>query len=260
MRIFDLHNDLITAVGSDEAKRIIGKNGRRGVKALYAVWGTKLGLVDFIGKCRFLSQTAEYYSVEDASATVADFAALQLKNLACCSLTWNYDNAFAGGAEGKSGLTEEGKRFIRFLNRKGIAVDLSHLNERSFWEAIKISDRVLATHSCPFAVKRHLRNLKDRQIAAIVEKGGIVGITPVPSFVKNGNESGYFAALDYFINKLGCDNVALGTDYFGSDGIFGLRDYDELERKIRLHVSEKYGNYCSDKVLFGNSERFFIGK
>ena len=260
MRILDLHNDLITAVADDRALRIMKNNRRRGVKALYAVWGTKLSLVDFIGKCRFLSQNAEYYSVEDASATGTNFDALPLKNLTCCSLTWNYDNAFAGGAEGKSGLTEEGKRFIRYLNRKEIAVDLSHLNERSFYEAIKISDRVIATHSCPFSVKRHLRNLKDRQIAAIVEKGGIVGITPVPSFVAHGTESGYLAALDYFINKFGCDNVAIGSDYFGSDGIDGLRSYDELLRKVRSYVAEKYGNYCADKILFGNAERFFSRK
>lgn len=258
MRIFDLHNDLITGgVGFSQALEIKKDDASHEITALYAVWGTRLGFKEFIEKCVFLSQNFGLYSVEDASVAGGGFSALPLKNLKCCSLTWNYDNIFAGGANGFGGLTELGKSFVCFLNDNNVAVDLSHLNERSFYDVIAIAKRPIVTHSGIFSLKHHARNLKDEQIKAVINKNGIVGLTPVSDFVPGGDKDGFFRALSYFIDNFHDDNLAIGSDFYGSDGIAGLKDYYELSDEIDAFLTSGYGKKCSKKVLCENAGKFF---
>ncbi len=256
--MFDLHNDLITGGASfSQAQEIINDDAAQGITALYAVWGTRLSYREFIDKCVFLERNCRFYSIEDASVARENFTALPLNNLKCCSLTWNYDNVFAGGANGSGGLTALGEDFVRFLNANDVAVDLSHLNERSFYDVIGIAKKPLATHSGIFALKPHARNLKDEQIEAIINKNGIVGLAPVPDFVPGGNKAGFFGSLSYFMDKFGCDNLAIGTDFFGSDGIDGLKNYRTLTDEIKAFLTVGYGKKCAKKVLYGNAEKFF---
>ncbi len=258
MRIFDLHNDLITGGASfSQALEIINDDAEHAITALYAVWGTRLDFKDFIEKCVFLSQNCGLYSVEDASVAGSGFSALPLKNLKCCSLTWNYDNIFAGGANGFGGLTELGKSFVCFLNDNNVAVDLSHLNERSFYDVIEIAKMPIVTHSGIFSLKHHARNLKDEQIKAVINKNGIVGLTPVPDFVPGGNEEGFFGSLSYFIDNFHDDNLAIGSDFYGSDGIDGLKSYRALMDEINVFLTSVYGKKCSKKVLCENAGKFF---
>ncbi len=258
MRIFDLHNDLITGGTSfSQALEIINDDAAQEITALYAVWGTRLSYREFIDKCVFLARNCRFYSIEDASIVGENFAALPLNNLKCCSLTWNYDNAFAGGANGSGGLTALGEDFVRFLNANDIAVDLSHLNERSFYDVIGIAKKPVATHSGVFALKPHARNLKDEQIEAVINKNGIVGLAPVPDFVPGGNNDGFFGSLSYFIDKFGCDNLAIGTDFYGSDGIDGLKNYRALSDEIDAFLTAGYGKKCAQKVLCENAQNFF---
>lgn len=256
--MFDLHNDLFTGgVSYSQVIEIKNADAAQGITALYAVWGTRLSYIEFIEKCFFLSQNCRFYSIEDASVVKNNFTALPLSKLKCCSLTWNYDNAFAGGANGSCGLTALGKDFVCFLNDNDVAVDLSHLNERSFYDVIGIAKKPIATHSGIFSLKPHLRNLKDEQIEAIINKNGIVGIAPVPDFVPGGNKDGFFRSISYFIDKFGCDNLAIGTDFYGSDGIDGLKNYRTLTSEIDAFLSAVYGKKCSLKVLSENAEKFF---
>ncbi|MDD7158483.1 MAG: membrane dipeptidase [Firmicutes bacterium] len=257
MRIFDLHNDLITSeVDFGNAENIIQSDRDNDREILYAVWATKLNLSDFTEKSRFLSDRGRY-SVEDASVVGEDFDALLTENLACCSLTWNYNNALAGGAYENGDLTEHGEKFVDYLNDKDVIIDLSHLNERSFYSVIIRAKRVVATHSGIFSNKKCLRNLKYSQVREIIGNGGLVGLTPVPKFVRNGDEHGYFDTIYRFIDKFGCDNVAIGTDFYGSDPIKGLENYDELVQKVEFFISKRYGASCAKKLLYENAERFF---
>jgi len=104
---------------------------------------------------------------------------------------WSRPNAFGHGVPFRCpsspdtgpGLTDLGKELIRACNRLKILIDLSHLNERGFWDVAAISKAPLvATHSNAHALSPHSRNLTDKQLAAIRETGGIVGVNFATNF------------------------------------------------------------------------------
>ena len=100
-------------------------------------------------------------------------------------LVWSRPNVFASGVPCKfphspdtgPGLTDAGKELVRACNRLGILIDLSHLNEQGFWDVARLSDAPLvATHSNVHALCPRTRNLTDRQLDAIRESDGMVGL------------------------------------------------------------------------------------
>ena len=122
------------------------------------------------------------------------------------------------------GLTDAGKRLVRRCNALGIMLDLSHLNEAGFWDVARISDAPLvATHSNAHAICAHARNLTDRQLDAIAQSDGMVGLNFACAFLR---EDGQMRAdvpldtmlrhLDHLIGRLGEDRVGLGSDFDGA--------------------------------------------
>lgn len=258
MKIFDLHNDLVTFCESYfEKSEYIGKIRKAGSKVLYAIWSTKLDVRSFYEYYDFLSSTADMFSVEDAKIVQNDLLLLKNTKFKSCSLTWNYDNELAGGAFGKNGISEKGIKFINALNDNGIALDVSHLNDKSFYESADVAKKILASHSGMRVNKNHCRNLSPEQIERIVSKDGLVGVTPVPDFVCGGCVLGYLNTIDEFIKRYGYEKLAIGTDFYGNDGIDGLRDYDSLIDTLSTYISERYGENVAKAVLYVNAENFF---
>lgn len=103
-------------------------------------------------------------------------------------LTWNGRNEAADGVEvpNPGGLTRFGKKLVQEMNRLGMAVDVSHLSERGFWDVMAISKApVTASHSNCKRICPHPRNLTDRQIREMIRQDGLIGITFVPAFTAN---------------------------------------------------------------------------
>lgn len=109
------------------------------------------------------------------------------------TITWNNSTSWATSAldettKGDSlqhkGLTEFGKQVIKMMNQLGMLVDLSHVGEQTFWDAIKTTTKpVLVSHSCVYALCPHRRNLKDDQIKAIAKNGGVIHLNFYSGFV-----------------------------------------------------------------------------
>src|SRR6476661_3974297 len=75
------------------------------------------------------------------------------------------------------GLTDAGKALVRECNRLGIMLDLSHLNEAGFWDVAKLTDApIVATHSNVHALTPTPRNLTDKQLDAVRDSDGMVGL------------------------------------------------------------------------------------
>ncbi len=103
---------------------------------------------------------------------------------------WNNKNKYASGPETDSALSDEGKKLIQEMNNLGITLDLSHLNEKCFWDAIKITNLIpIATHSNARTLTNHPRNLYDDQLLAISERGGVTGIVFYNTFLKTGKNT-----------------------------------------------------------------------
>lgn len=122
------------------------------------------------------------------------------------------------------GLTDVGKELVKACNRLGIMLDLSHINEQGFWDVANISEAPLvATHSNAHALCPTTRNLTDRQLDAIKETGGLVGLNfGVNDLRTDGNRDAdtplevLVRHLDYLVERLGIEGVALGTDFDGT--------------------------------------------
>jgi membrane dipeptidase len=82
------------------------------------------------------------------------------------------------------GLSPFGRRVVEAMNDLGILVDLSHGSESAFWDAVKFSKKpIIASHSCAHALCGSPRNLKDDQIKALGDMGGVVGVCFFPAFL-----------------------------------------------------------------------------
>src|SRR5580700_1067487 len=145
---------------------------------------------------------------------------------------WSRPNAFGHGVPFRCpsspdtgpGLTDLGKELIGACNRLGILLDLSHLNERGFWDVAAISNAPLvATHSNAHALSPHSRNLIDSQLAAIRETGGIVGVNFATSFLRRDGRHDVdtpnelvIEHLEHILEHVGEDGVGFGSDFDGA--------------------------------------------
>ena len=145
---------------------------------------------------------------------------------------WSRTNVFGHGVpfaypsspDTGPGLTEAGVRLVKTCNRLGIMIDLSHITEQGFWDVAKTSEMPLvATHSNVHAITPVTRNLTDRQLAAIRETGGMVGLNYATSFLRPDGQENAATPLtdmvrhvDHLVEHLGIDGVGLGSDYDGA--------------------------------------------
>ncbi|MBC7563218.1 MAG: membrane dipeptidase [Gemmatimonadaceae bacterium] len=105
------------------------------------------------------------------------------------TLTWNNGNSWAGAAAGQNnsrtaGLTAQGKAIVREMNRIGVLVDISHVSDTTFWDAVATSTRpVIASHSSSRALSLHRRNLTDDMLRAVAKTGGVVNVNFFSQFI-----------------------------------------------------------------------------
>ncbi len=136
------------------------------------------------------------------------------------SLTWNELNNLAAGCgcdDNSKGLTDLGKQAIKIIEKLGVIFDVSHLSERSFWDAMKIVQKpVIATHSNAFSLCPVPRNLKDDQIKAIAQSGGLIGISALPQIVDRENPTieKVVQHITYVASIVGVGHICLGFDFF----------------------------------------------
>ena len=134
-------------------------------------------------------------------------------------LSYNKTSPFASGvmADRPTGLTELGRKAVAEMNKQGVAIDISHASPPSYADTLAASAKpVLVTHAGCMAVHRHPRNKTDEQLRFIAERGGFVGVTMFPAFLKKGTSAtveDYVEAIEYVINLCGEDIVGIGTDF-----------------------------------------------
>jgi len=180
-------------------------------------------------------------------------------------LTWNYRNLLGDGVgkyNGRRGLTSFGRETLDEMAKLGIIADVSHLNEKTFWQVVEaVEGPIVATHSNAFAMCNNVRNLTDPQIKAISEKGGFIGINFCTWFL---NESGE-ASIDDVVRHAchiaeigGSEVLAIGSDY---DGIFdtpaGLEHIGKAGRLLPRLKKAGFSNAEIDAISHRNFLRVF---
>ncbi|WP_411275638.1 dipeptidase [Daejeonella sp.] len=164
--------------------------------------------------------------------------ALAARGMTYMTLTWNnstpwassaYDETFRKDSLKHVGLTDLGKQIVKRMNELGVIVDLSHVGEKTFYDAISTSTKpVMASHSSAYVFNAHQRNLKDDQIKAIARTGGVVFVNFYSGFL----DSTYTRKQQ----KFNADHKA---------------ELDELTKKTNLsnaqnQINAKYGQEIND--------------
>jgi membrane dipeptidase len=134
-------------------------------------------------------------------------------------LTYNTQNLVGSGCyeSRDSGLSDFGREVVAEMNRVGIAIDLSHVGPRTADDAIAASRKpVIFSHVLPAELKAHPRNKETRQLRAVADGDGLVGVTMFPPFLPRGTAStvdDYAEIIEWMVDRCGEDHVAYGTDF-----------------------------------------------
>ena len=209
--------------------------------------------------------------IEGAEAIDANFEVLDVlcaAGLRSLGPVWSRPNIFGHGVPFRCpsspdtgpGLTDLGKALIRACNRLRILIDLSHLNERGFWDVAEISTAPLvATHSNAHAISPHSRNLTDRQLAAIRQSCGLVGVNFAASFLrpdgrhdKNTPIATIVQHIEHLLEHLGEDGVGFGSDFDGAMIPAELGDAAGLQNLVQALRERGFGKRLIEKLCFRN--------
>ena len=143
------------------------------------------------------------------------------KGIRMGALVWNNVNSIGTPAkvDATTGLTDYGVKVAREMQRLGMAVDTSHLNEAGFWDLFRKTDKPpMASHSCCRALCDHFRNLTDEQLRAMIQYGGFVGVNFYPYFLSEDGKADTVTIaqhIDHICQLGGADIVGFGSDFDG---------------------------------------------
>ena len=279
---FDAHCDTLSVLYSRGAEWSLGANAAQvdidrlsaysPAAQVFAIWGghyeEKLALLrrglardgravlcrtaEEVRKANAAGKVAALLSVEGAEILGCSIErmreARERDGLAMINLCWNSDNALCGAAmDSGSGLTDAGRAFVRAAQDVGVAVDLSHASERTFWDVLEIAEKpVIASHSNAAALSSEFpRNLTDEQFTALVKCGGGAGLNLCADFIGLGRGIGACCAhIEHFLALGGEKSLFLGTDFDGiaavPRGLYGVQDMWKLYEALleRGHSEE----------------------
>ncbi len=202
-----------------------------------------------------------HLTIENASAlggNLSNIAYFREFGAVMMSLTWNGENDLASGADAVGGLKPLGKDAIREMEKQGIILDVSHLNEEGFRDVCKIATKpFIASHSNCYDICPHRRNLKKWQIKEIIDRGGLIGINFYPAFLGSGNAFELIRQNIEYILSLGGENcIALGSDFDGAKMSDELKTADDVVKLRDYLLCRGMSESVVEKVFYKNAVNF----
>lgn len=214
---------------------------------------------------------------EGAEAIDANLYALEVfyqAGLRSIGPVWSRPTIFAEGVPFRHhhspdtgpGLTELGKELIKACNSRKIMIDLSHMNEKGFWDVAKLSTAPLvATHSNVWNLSQTTRNLTDKQLDAIRESDGMVGLNYAVVFLREDGASNADTPVQtmvdhivYLVNRIGIDRVGLGSDFDGATIPSAIKDVSGLPVLIDALRKHGFGEGEITKICYENWMRVLL--
>lgn len=209
--------------------------------------------------------------MEGCEAIGVDLTALETfhaAGLRSLGPVWSRNNIFGHGVpfaypmgpDTGPGLTDAGFDLVRECNRLGILIDLAHITEKGFWDVAKTTDQpLIASHSNAHSLTAVARNLTDRQLDAIRDSKGLAGLNYAttmlrPDGLENADTpiSDMVRHIDYMVERMGIDCVALGSDFDGATIPEGVTDAAGNQNLIAALRDAGYGDAELTKICREN--------
>jgi membrane dipeptidase len=190
------------------------REANREIDSLYAIAGRNPDKMQIVTDAASLEQAVKHHKlaammgvegghmIEDS---IPYLDSLYRRGVRYMTLTWNNSTPWATSAKDETskaftvtpnGLTDRGKTIVRRMNELGMLVDLSHVGEQTFWDAIHtVNKPVICSHSSVYALCPVFRNLTDEQIKAIGVNGGVIQVNFYSGFL----DSNYMPRMGRFL-------------------------------------------------------------
>src|SRR5256885_8058015 len=222
------------------------------------------------GKIAALMGMEGGHMIDDNLSVLRDYQRLGVRYM---TLTHSVNTNFAdssGDQPAHNGLTDFGKDVVREMNRLGMMVDISHVADKTFWDAREVSKAPLvASHSSCRALSGHPRNMTDDMIKALAGKGGVIMINYSTSFLSNElyeatpknvppaerpsvSWEKIVEHIDHAVKLAGPTHVGLGSDFDGTTVPVGMDDVTQLPKITEALLAKGYSEQDVTNILGGN--------
>ena len=210
------------------------------------------------------------HMIDDNLSILRDYQRLGVRYLTLShSVNTNWSDS-SGDKPAHNGLTDFGKTVVRELNRLGVMVDISHVADKTFWDALEVSRApLLASHSSCRALSGHPRNMTDDMIKALGAKGGVIMINYSTTFLSNelyeATQNNVPAAerprvswekivdhIDHAVKLVGATHVGLGSDFDGTTVPDGMDDVSKLPKITAALLEKGYSEQDVRNILGEN--------
>jgi membrane dipeptidase len=230
------------------------------------------------GKVAALMGMEGGHMIDDNLSILRDYQRLGVRYLTLShSVNTNWSDS-SGDKPAHNGLTDFGKDVVRELNRLGVMVDISHVADKTFWDALDVSKApLLASHSSCRALCGHPRNMTDDMIKALAGKGGVIminysiGFLSQELFEENQKRQALSAEeraklpplprvswekiiehIDHAVKLVGATHVGLGSDFDGTTVPDGMEDCSKLPKITEALLKKGYSETDIKNILGGN--------
>src|SRR6185436_8901953 len=210
------------------------------------------------------------HMIDDSLAVLRDYQRLGVRYLTLShSVNTNWADS-SGDKPAHNGLTTFGKDVVRELNRLGVMVDISHVADKTFWDALETSKAPLvASHSSMRAISGHARNMTDDMVRALGAKGGVVMINYSVGFLSNERYEAQrrnvpeaelprvswekiVDHIDHAVKLVGATHVGLGSDFDGTTVPDGMEDVSKLPKITAALLAKGYSEQDVKNILGEN--------
>ncbi len=222
------------------------------------------------GKVAALMGMEGGHMIDDSLNLLRDYYRLGVRYMTLThSVNTNWADS-SGDTAAHNGLTDFGRDVVREMNRLGMMVDISHVSDKTFWDALEVSRApLLASHSSCRALSGHPRNMTDDMIRALAAKGGVIQINYATTFLSNelyeATQRNVPEAqrprvswekivdhIDHAVKIAGAAHVGLGSDFDGATMPDGMDDVSMLPKITAALLTKGYSESDVTGILGGN--------
>jgi len=209
-------------------------------------------------------KTAAFLTIENGSAIAGDMSRVKIlaeQGVCCLTLVWNGENEIGSGHSTQHGLSDFGKAVVPELEKEGILIDVSHLNDPGFEDLMAVIKKpFIATHSNSRTICGHKRNLTDDMIREMAKRDCLIGLNYCIDFLKDDRK---VLSLDQLMRHiehffaLGAEkNLALGSDFDGANIPECLNTPAKAAGIYQYLLERGMSREQAEGIMFRNAQNF----